>query len=394
MFSTIFLACIAAISLYGFLLLVETQHKIPASFGDIGGILYGKTMRFLVLIAVTTSQVYILFFVKKKVTERTKYGNFNKIGLVCAYMVFVAQNAQALIEVMSNCKKQISLEYLILAQIAIYIPLAFIRKIQKLSVFALIADAFILIGLLYLYYYDFLTLALQGVGKVEWGINTALFPMFIGTAVFTFEGVGLIIPIADSMKEPKKFPKVLSWTMLFVATLFISIGFLSYLVFGQEVKTVILLNLPSTPVVNSIQGLYATAICLSIPLQLFPAIRIIETGLFSRSGKYNMVVKWQKNLFRIATVLFCAAVAIVGSRDLDKFVSLIGSVFCIPLCFLFPPLFHYKAVASTFKQKFIDGSIIVFGSVCMVYTTFITISLWSSGGDPELPASQCIPHDV
>lgn len=194
------------------------------------------------------------------------------------------------------------------------------------------------------------------------------------------------------MKEPKKFPKVLSWTMLFITLLFVSLGLLSYLAFGDDVQTVILLNLPVNPLVNTIQGLYAMAICLSIPLQLFPAIRIVETGLFSRSGKNNPIVKWQKNMFRFASVLVCAAVAIAGSADLDKFVSLIGSVFCIPLCFLFPPLFHLKAVANNWKQKTIDIAIIVFGTSCMIYTTFITVGLWTQGDEPAAPISRCTPH--
>lgn len=179
--------------------------------------------------------------------------------------------------------------------------------------------------------------------------------------------------------------------MLFITILFISIGLLSYLAFGDQVQTVILLNLPATPVVNTIQGLYALAICLSIPLQLFPAIRIVEQGLFSKSGKHNPIVKWQKNMFRFASVLLCAAVAIAGSKDLDKFVSLIGSLFCIPLCFLFPPLFHLKACANDFKHKAIDISIIVFGMICMVYTTFITVGLWTSEGEPAAPISRCTP---
>ena len=115
----------------------------------------------------------------------------NQVGFVCAYMVFVAQNVQALIESLSQCDLRVPLSYLILGQIAIFVPLAMIRKIQKLSAFALIADLFILIGLVYLYYYDFLTLASQGVADVEWVINYKSFPMFIGTAVFTYEGVGL-----------------------------------------------------------------------------------------------------------------------------------------------------------------------------------------------------------
>ena len=69
----------------------------------------------------------------------------------------------------------------------------------------------------------------------------------------------------------------------------------------------------------------SVAILLSMPLQLFPAVRIMENGLFSRSGKHNPSVKWQKNLFRAGTVLFCSLVSWAGSNELDKFVSLIGS---------------------------------------------------------------------
>lgn len=82
----------------------------------------------------------------------------------------------------------------------------------------------------------------------------------------------------------------------------------------------------------SYQFLYSLAILLSTPLQLFPAVRIMENGLFTRSGKSNPQVKWQKNIFRACTVSACMVLAWVGSNDLDKFVSIIGSACCIPLC--------------------------------------------------------------
>jgi proton-coupled amino acid transporter len=190
------------------------------------------------------------------------------------------------------------------------------------------------------------------------------------------------------MAEPEKFPKVLSGTMIFITSIFLSVGFFSYLAFGSDVQTVILLNMPGTAVVNTVQGLYALAICLSIPLQLFPAIRIVENGLFTRSGKHNNMVKWQKNVFRFISVLICAFIAIAGSGDLDKFVSLVGSLCCVPLCFFFPPLFHLKAIAKSWRQKTIDIAIIIFGLVSMTYTTGITIALWSEGGE-SVPISRC-----
>lgn len=56
-FSTTLLTVISIISLYCFLLLVETRNKVPMSFGDIGGVLFGAKMRMAVLVAITVSQV-------------------------------------------------------------------------------------------------------------------------------------------------------------------------------------------------------------------------------------------------------------------------------------------------------------------------------------------------
>ena len=64
------------------------------------------------------------------------------------------------------------------------------------------------------------------------------------------------------------------------------------------------------------QFLYSLAILLSVPLQLFPAVRIMENGLFERSGKQNVVVKWQKNFFRFCIVMLCALISWADTRDL------------------------------------------------------------------------------
>jgi hypothetical protein len=76
---------------------------------------------------------------------------------------------------------------------------------------------------------------------------------------------------------------------------------------------------------TKVQFLYSLAILLSIPLQFFPAVRILENGLFVRSGKQNPRVKWLKNLFRFGLVALSTVLSCVGAADLDKFVSLIGS---------------------------------------------------------------------
>jgi proton-coupled amino acid transporter len=156
------------------------------------------------------------------------------------------------------------------------------------------------------------------------------------TAVFTFEGIGLIIPITESMREPEKFPRLLTYCMFGLMTLFAGAGILGYAAYGSDIQTVVIVNLPQdNKFVSAVQFLYSVAIMLSTPLQLFPAVRIMENGFFSRSGKNNSKVKWEKNAFRALITFGCTLVAAVGAADLDKFVSIVGSVACVPLCFCY-----------------------------------------------------------
>ncbi|KAL9119394.1 MAG: hypothetical protein Q9187_004055, partial [Circinaria calcarea] len=282
LFSNLVLLFVALLSYYCYYLLVKTRLQINGSFGDIGGVVYGRFVRNLILTSVVLSQM----------------------GFVAAYIVFTAENLQAFVLAVSRCREWISIKFFILMQMGVFLPLSLIRDITKLGVTALIADFFILLGLIYLYYYDIRTIVSNhGVADIV-QFNPRDWTLFIGTAIFTFEGIGLIIPIQESMKRPSQLPSVLAFVMVIITTIFLSMGAISYAAYGSSTKTVILLNMPQDDkFVNAVQLLYSLAILLSTPLQLFPAIRIMENELFTRSGKYNPHIKWQKNLFRFFLVI-------------------------------------------------------------------------------------------
>ncbi|KAK4696661.1 solute carrier family 36 (proton-coupled amino acid transporter), partial [Lecanoromycetidae sp. Uapishka_2] len=363
LFSNLVLLSVAALSYYCFILLVNTGLKVEGSFGDIGGSLYGKWMRYLILGSVSLSQA----------------------GFVAAYIVFTSENMQAFVLAVSKCRDFIDIKWWILIQALIFLPLSLYRDISKLGGTALIADGFIVIGLVYLAVYDIRTIAINGHADIV-RFNASNWTSFIGTAIFTFEGVGLIIPIQQSMKDPSRFPPVLAGVMCLITFVFISIGALSYAAFGPATRTVVLLNLPQdSKFVNAVQLLYSLAILLSTPLQLFPAIRIMETGTFSRSGKFNPYIKWKKNAFRFVVVIGCALLAWVGADDLDKFVSVVGTFACIPLVYVYPAALHYKAVATTKRQKAFDILLGICGIFAMGYTTALTVRGWIEGSGGKTP---------
>ena len=268
----------------------------------------------------------------------------------------------------------------IVLQIFIYIPLAWVRRIKHFSVTSLIADVFILLGLAYIFFFDFFRISTKGIAKDIVWINMESFPLFVGTAMFAFEGICLILPIADSMKKPEKFSSVITWCMITIGVVFITIGAMGYLALGNQVGTVIFLDLPKGPVPNGLQFFYAIAIILSFPLCVYPAIRITEQGIFGlRDGKSSHLVKWQKNLYRTVLVSFLGGVAWAGANSLDKVVSLVGCFACIPLSFIYPAIFHYRITTSKWA-KFTDLLLVIFGSLAMVYTTFVTLQQWATTG--------------
>ncbi|KAK3327210.1 transmembrane amino acid transporter protein-domain-containing protein [Cercophora scortea] len=367
LFSNLVLLFVAALSYYCFVLLVTTRLKVDGSFGDIGGILYGTWMRKLILFSIVISQ----------------------LGFVAAYIVFTSENLQAFILAVTQCKTLIPITWLIIMQMVVFLPFSLLRDIGKLGFTALIADAFILIGLAYLFYYDIFTLSTEGLADIIM-FNQKDWTLFIGTAIFTFEGIGLIIPIQESMKQPQKFPKVMAVVMVIITSLFIVMGAVSYAAYGSKTETVVLLNLPQdNKLVNGVQFLYSLAILLSTPLQIFPAIRITENALFTKSGKYNPYIKWQKNVYRFFIVVLCAVIAWLGADNLDKFVALVGNFACIPLVYIYPPMLHYRGVAKSKLWRYSDIALCIFGFVAMAYTTSLTVMSWANAGEGGGLPSYC-----
>lgn len=366
-FSIIVLSLFALLSWWCYLILVFTKVATKVSgFAEIGLKLYGPWFQRLILSSIVISQ----------------------IGFAAAYIVFTLENLRAFTANVSLYDvTDINIVWFILLQVVIIVPLSLIRDITKLSLLAVFANVFILTGLVTIVYfmlYQWLGVNHGYFGKnIEYFFNESEFSLFIGTAIFAFEGIGLIIPIQESMIYPNNFPRVLGQVILTIAVIMIMVGSLGYLTFGDKIKTVVLLNLPQdSPMVIITQLLYSLAILLSTPLQLFPAIRLLESKMIFGSGKSSPSVKWLKNLFRTLFVVFIAYIAYIGGQNLDKFVSFVGCFACIPLVYMYPPILHLKSCCkihsgllekeqnNRFWLSLANYVLLVIGAISFVYTTY------------------------
>ena len=359
LFSSMVMIVISLVSCLSFHLLLQCRQLCGGGgYGELGEAISGRKFRNIILGSIVISQ----------------------IGFVCAGLIFTAENLYSFLEAVTKGPTPLSINALILTQVLALIPLALIRNISKLGFAALLADIFILIGLVYIYWYDFSALALSGIAPSVNLFNPRDFTLTVGSAIFTFEGIGLILPIQSSMARPEHFPKLLYGVMAIITVIFTSIGALCYATFGEETHVLIISNYPQTSgLVNAVQFLYSMAVLVGTPVQLFPAIRIIEAKIYGEraSGKRSPILKWKKNAFRTTLVLICGVIAAGGASDLDKFVALIGSFCCVPLVYVYPAIMHLLGVARGRWWKGVDWAMIVLGLGAMIYTTSITLVRWA-----------------
>lgn len=78
-----------------------------------------------------------------------------------------------------------------------------------------------------------------------------LFSIYFGSAIFAFEGIGVLLPLENNMKIPQDFSGltgVLNTGMVIVTCLYATIGFFGYLKYNECVNDSITTNLGTNDV--------------------------------------------------------------------------------------------------------------------------------------------------
>ena len=204
-------------------------------YGEIAGRAYGPAFEVLVQTCVVLAQVC----------------------LVCTYLVFICQNVRALLWDYVGCTAwtaELSVAQLLGPLVVVYVPLILIRKVQYFAIPSLMGDAFILLSLVTI-------CALVGeqfhsdpaLRPPVTLVNTREFSLFVGTAVFAYEGIQLVIPIQEGMARPECLEGLILFIAVTCAVLFIGFGTFGYLTFGDDVADIVLLSLPKSAYVTTVQ---------------------------------------------------------------------------------------------------------------------------------------------
>lgn len=175
------------------------------------------------------------------------------LGCCCVYIVFVAKSVKQVVDFHARDSEYLPHDLDIRVYMAVLLPLLIamnmIRNLKYLAPFSMIANILVGTGMGITFYYLFQDIPSPSTRLPFAGITRL--PTFFGTAIFALEGIGVVMPLENNMKTPTHFigcPGVLNTGMLFVVSLYATVGFFGYLKYGDATKGSITLNLPEDEV--------------------------------------------------------------------------------------------------------------------------------------------------
>ncbi|KDR19825.1 proton-coupled amino acid transporter-like protein CG1139 [Zootermopsis nevadensis] len=254
---------------------------------------------------------------------------------LCVYVVFVASSIKQVGDYYMDYKDPLDVRVYIPMLLVFLIPLGLIRDLKYLVPFSAIANVFILVSFSITLYYVF-----NGTLDVEdknYIARAEQLPLFFATVIFAMEGIGVVMPLENSMKNPRHFigkVGILNIAMFIVVLLYGVIGLFGYLKYGDAVEGSITLNLPDSDIpAQVVKVLYAVAILFSYGLQFYIPTSIAWPDIEQRIPKgYENIAQ---TAFRIGTIICTVAIA-VAVPNLGPIISLVGAI-CFSTLGLFCP---------------------------------------------------------
>jgi proton-coupled amino acid transporter len=263
-----------------------------------------------------------------------------QLGFGCAYSLFVAESLSEIVWGVFHVN--ISTQSFLCILLPLMILVNQVKSLHKLAYFSSLANILQLSGMLFVFFT--LVQGLPPVSSVRTVAPMSTLPLFFGTAIYAFEGIGIVLPIKKDMREPAAFSGcigVLNTSMIIVATMYTGMGFFGFLKYGDSVVGNIALSLPPGPANDVVRLMLATAIFLSYPLQMYVPFTMAWPMVESR-------INWEKGTrqhayaeFAFRSVVVAATFVVAGAvPQLDLFISLVGAFSSSCLALIFPPLFH------------------------------------------------------
>ena len=304
----------------------------------------------------------------------------NQIGFNAVSIVFMAENIRPII---IQCVGSMLEDYDYRLYIAMALPFilgfSFVRNLKYLLPFSALANIMQLgvVGILFVYFFlnKINTITEK---ELPWFGEPNQLALFFGMAIFSFDGVTVILPVQNGMKFPNDMlgmTGVLNISMGGVCLLYTTFGFLGYLVYVEDIEATIVSNLPAdAPMTKLILGSYSIAIIFTYALRFYVIMEVIEEHCLDKDTAW---AERAQIMIRISLTLFTLALSAFVPY-LELFVALVGSVTVSSLGIIFPCIIdtavNWNDLGRLNWKAFRNGTIFAFGLIGCLAGAILSLS--------------------
>ncbi|XP_068154918.1 proton-coupled amino acid transporter-like protein CG1139 isoform X2 [Drosophila tropicalis] len=304
-----------------------------------------------------------------------------QFGFCAIYFVFITEN---LYQVLRQNGVEISMSMTMLITLLPAMIPSLMTNLKYISPVSLLANVALLFGLISTLTIAFTSGPMPPISERHLFTGGSQLSLFFGTALFSYEGIALILPLRNSMKDPEQFSKrfgVLNVTMFLITALFIFTGFVSYTRWGEEVEGSITLNLVVEDVFSQVVKIVAAmGVFFGYPIQFFVMMKILWPPLKRSNGCAQKYPITMQVCLRFIMVMMTFSVALVVPQ-LNLFISLIGSLCSTCLAFVIPVLIDFVTRAQVPKglghwiylKNIVILAVAVLGIVAGTYQSIVDI---------------------
>lgn len=183
-------------------------------------------------------------------------------------LIFIASNAHKFLEVPRELVVAVCFPPLV--------AFSLLKHMRDLAFVALLADVMTLLGLAIVLSKDLAYMDLNQDRIEVLGVLSSV-PFFFGVASYCFEGVGMVLPLENSMQHKRNFTPILVSTVVIVTAIYATFGICGYLAFGDATQDVITLNIEGSDGLATLVKLFLCAgLFFTYPVMLFPVFEVLK----------------------------------------------------------------------------------------------------------------------
>lgn len=298
-------------------------------------------------------------------------------GTCSVYTVIIATNFQQVIEHYTGAP--MNLRVMIALLLVPLVLLSWIPNLKYLAPVSMVANVFMCLGLGITFYY--LVTDMPPLTERPLFISVLNWPAFFAIVIFAMEAIGVVMPLENEMKTPQHFIGicgVLNQGMAGVTLIYILLGFLGYVRYGDTAMGSITLNLPVEEIpAQAVKILIALAVYCTFGLQFYVCLDIVWTSIRDKFRKRPTLVNYtMRTILVTMSVLLAVAVPTIG-----PFIGLIGA-FCFSILGLLIPVLI--ETVTYWEQGFGKFNWIVWKNVIVCFFGGIALIFGSKGAIEDI----------